>query len=269
MQAAMPDRLAQEDGTALLPGTLCCFPPPDDSDHAGWHRLLSKRLTDLDRHAEQDPYSNPIQLLALDIGRRIDKGELSLGALEQLIQRLVLAAFIDRADRLGRRLGECDPGSNERRLRMIFDRLAKSRDFAEFKDLVEREHFGIVMTGHPTFALTPELLRIAAQLATRRSSTGVPHGPADRSRLIDQAAGLEHRPPRGIDLATEHALSIEAIGHLQAALRHVYGIVFDVARAAYPEDWTRLQPRLVTIASWVGYDMDGRSDIKWSDSLVR
>ena len=125
------------------------------------------------------------------------------------------------------------------------------------------------MTAHPTFALTPELLRIAAQLASARSSTGVPHSGADRDRLIDQAARLEHRPPRGIDLGAEHALSLEAIGHLQAALRHVFGIAVDVAREAYPDRWRELRPRLVTVASWVGYDMDGRSDIKWSDSLVR
>ena len=264
-----PNRLTAEDGAALLPGTLCCFPPPDDSDHAGWHRRLSERLAELTRQAEEDPYANPIQLLALDIGRRLDKGELSLGALEQLIQRLVLTAFVERADRLGRRLGECDPGANEQRLRALIGRLAEGRSFAEFQALVAREHFGIVMTAHPTFALTPELLRIAAQLASGRSSTGVPLSGADRNRLIDQAARLEHRPPRGIDLGTEHALSLEAIGHLQAALRHVFGIAIDVARQAYPDRWRELRPSLVTVASWVGYDMDGRSDIKWSDSLVR
>jgi len=267
--AVVTDRLAEEGGAALLPGTLCCFPPPDDTDHAGWHRRLSDRLAALSRQADEDPFANPIQLLALDLGRWIDKGELGLGALEQLIQRLVLAAFLDRSDRLGQRLGECDPGANGERLATLFRRLAHGRSFAEFKAVLEREHFGIVMTAHPTFALTPELLRIAAQLASRRSPTGVPLSPADRSRLIDQAARLEHRPSRGIDLAAEHALSIEAIGHLQAALRHAYGIAFDVARDCYPEDWTALRPRLVTIASWVGYDMDGRSDIKWSDSLVR
>jgi phosphoenolpyruvate carboxylase len=123
--------------------------------------------------------------------------------------------------------------------------------------LVAREHFGIVMTAHPTFALTPELLRIAAQLASARSSTGVPLSGADRNRLIDQAARLEHRPPRGIDLGAEHALSLEAIGHLQAALRHVFGIAVDVAREAYPDRWRELRPRLVTVASWVGTTWTG------------
>src|SRR6516164_4180408 len=170
---AAPDRLGQEDGTALLPGTLCCFPPPDDSDHAGWHRRLAARLGELTRQAADDPYANPIQLLALDIGRRLDKGELSLGVLEQLIQRLVLAAFIDRAERLGGRLGECDPGTNGERLSALIAGLAEGRSFEAFQAILEREHFGIVMTAHPTFALTPELLRIVAQLASGRTSTGV------------------------------------------------------------------------------------------------
>ncbi|MEA2782910.1 MAG: phosphoenolpyruvate carboxylase [Rhodospirillaceae bacterium] len=269
MLAAALDKLIRDDGAPLLPATLCCFPPPADSDHAGWHRRFARRLAEFLRHAEDDPYANPIQLLALEIGRRVDNGELSLGALEQLIQRLVLATFVDRAERLGRRIGECGPGTNAVRVEGVIRRLAEGRSFAEFKDIVEREHFGIVMTAHPTFGMTPDLLRIAARLASDREETGERMSAVARRRLIDQAAALEHRSPRGIDLAAEHALSVEAIGRLQTALRHVYGIVFDVARAAYPEQWQELRPRLVTLASWVGFDTDGRSDIRWSDSLVR
>jgi len=55
-----PNRLTAEDGAALLPGTLCCFPPPDDSDHAGWHRRLADRLAELSHQAEEDPYANPV-----------------------------------------------------------------------------------------------------------------------------------------------------------------------------------------------------------------
>jgi phosphoenolpyruvate carboxylase len=263
------EQLVADDGAALLPGTLCCFPPPEDSDHGGWHRHFARRLAEFTRHAEDDPYSNPIQLLALEIGRRIEGGQLALGALEQLIQRLVLATFVDRAQCLGRRLGECDPEANARGIVTLVRGLAEGRSFDEFRSIVEREQFGVVMTAHPTFGLTPELLRIAALLATDRDGAGVPLSAAGRQRLIDQAAALEHRPPRGIDLNAEHALSVEAIGHLQAGLRRLWGIVFDVAREAYPARWKELRPRLVTVASWVGYDMDGRSDIRWSDSLLR
>ncbi len=269
MAAAARENLIADDGAALLPGTLCCFPPPEDSDHGGWHRRFAQRLAEFTRHAEDDPYANPIQLLALEIGRRVDDGQLDLGALEQLIQRLVLATFVDRTQRLGHRLGECDPAANAKRIESLIQHISEGRSFEEFKAIVEREQFGVVMTAHPTFGLTPELLRIAALLATGRDEAGAPLAALARRQLIDQAAALEHRPPRGIDLAAEHALSVEAISHLQAALRQVWGIVFDVARAAYPTEWKRLRPRLVTVASWVGYDMDGRSDIRWSESLLR
>ena len=269
MALSMHAQVADAVGETLLPPELCRFQPPAAPDAAGWHERLSARLAEFSRHAEEDPYANPIQLLALEIGRRIDEGELALGALEQLIQRLVLAAFQERAARLGRRLEECDPAANADRLARLFAGLAGGIDFAAFRALVEREHFGIVLTAHPTFGLAPELLRVAAQLATGRDEVGRTLSPAAARALVAEAAAAEHRPPRGIDLAFEHALSVEALGHLQAALRRLIGIVLDAARSAYPKDWIKLRPRLVTVASWVGFDMDGRSDIHWSDSLIR
>src|SRR5262249_43431869 len=162
----------EDDGAPLLPGTLCCFPPSEDSDHGGWHQRFAERLAELQRRAEDDPYANPIQLLALDIGRSVAKGELSLSALEQLIQRLGVATFRDRAGRLGRRLGECDPIVNAARIEGVVRRLAVGRSFPAFKAVVEREHFGVVTTAHPTFGLTADLLRIAAKLAAGREETG-------------------------------------------------------------------------------------------------
>ena len=41
-----------------------------------------------------------------------------------------------------------------------------------------------------------------------------------------------------------------------------------VAREHWPEQWTRLEPRLVTLASWVGYDQDGRTDMTWTRTIA-
>ena len=70
-----------------------------------------------------------------------------------------------------------------------------------------------------------------------------------------------------MNLSKEHTLSLEAIGNLHWALRRVYGIALDVARKNFPDDWNKLSPRLLTVASWVGYDLDGRSDILWYDTF--
>jgi len=263
------EELAEAEPAILLAAELCRFASQNARGQGEWHLAFTRSLAEFARHAEEDPYANPIQLLALDIGRRIDAGELAMGDLEQLIQRLVVSAFVERCDRLGRRLSECNPAANADRMERLLTGLARGRSFEAFRLLVEREHFGIVLTAHPTFGLAPELMRVAAQLATGCDEAGHPLSPAARRSLIAEAGRAEHRPPRGIDLASEHALSVEALGHLQAALRRLLGIVLDVARAAYPEDWTKLRPRLITVASWVGFDMDGRSDIHWGDSLIR
>ena len=78
-----------------------------------------------------------------------------------------------------------------------------------------------------------------------------------------------HRPDADLSLAREHALSLDAIGNILAALRQAYDILFRVAAEFYPRRWTELVPRMVTVASWVGYDLDGRSDIRWSDTLLK
>ncbi len=50
MAVAAREKLAADDGAALLPGTLCCFPPPEDSDHGGWHRHFTRRLAEFTGH---------------------------------------------------------------------------------------------------------------------------------------------------------------------------------------------------------------------------
>ncbi len=62
-------------------------------------------------------------------------------------------------------------------------------------------------------------------------------------------------------------MSVVAIANIHGALRRAYEIALDVAAENYPDEWEQLSPRLITVASWVGYDLDGRSDIKWSDTL--
>jgi phosphoenolpyruvate carboxylase len=43
---------------------------------------------------------------------------------------------------------------------------------------------------------------------------------------------------------------------------------FSVAATRYGDKAFTLRPQLATIASWVGYDLDGRNDIKWTFSLL-
>jgi phosphoenolpyruvate carboxylase len=257
----------------LLGSAAARFPAGAPADLGALTAELCATLECFVEAADDDPFSNPVLRLALDLSRRIEAGTLGYGTLEQLIQHLTADGFVGRAERLSRYFGDPDPDANEALLRTRIRAMALpgGREapvpFEQFRDHVEREAFGIVITAHPTFNLSGELMELLTTLATGRSPDGRPLGRAERDALVSRMAGLEHRPDPDLNLTREHVLSLVAIRNIQEALRRLYGIVYAVAEEAYPDRWTELTPKLVTVASWVGYDLDGRSDIHWTETL--
>jgi phosphoenolpyruvate carboxylase len=109
-----------------------------------------------------------------------------------------------------------------------------------------------VFTAHPTFSLSPE----AADALVARCRGGAATAAAPPS--------LRPSPPT---LDTEFGRAAAAISTGRDALDRLAAGLFDEARAAWPDRWTELDPRPVLLASWVGYDTDGRTDIGWQDTL--
>ncbi len=270
----------------LVPAGEVCFAAEPGVDPGRLHRALATELDECRAIAEGDPFTNPIQMLALHISNRLHSGELSLAALEALIQRLTVCGFFSRAERLRSYLGECDRKVNAARIRELVKNLADRRNivwggakaeaaepglipFESFKNRMELDLFGVVFTAHPTFAISGALMRRLAELGADSGPDGTPLGAQGRAAIFEEVATVAHRPDPDLDLDKEHALSLEAITNMQAALRGVYEIVFDVAGELYPGRALELTPKLVTIASWVGYDIDGRSDILWTDTLEK
>ncbi len=58
-----------------------------------------------------------------------------------------------------------------------------------------------------------------------------------------------------------------AITHGRDALDELNRALLGAARAVWPDRWFTAAPRPITLASWVGYDTDGRTDIGWWDTL--
>ena len=273
-RTARASALKLDEGLSPLPRL---FPPVKGFDASVAAEELRRAMGDLAGLRERNPFGNTIKLLALETGKRLDSEALALGAVEDLIQHLSAEAYAHRASRLSRYLGETDRRRNEGRLRSLFRALAGGgekrakarRPFAEFRTLLERELFGIVITAHPTFSQSRPMMQALAELATDRDLAGERLSARERVRLLAQAGQVEHRPPEKLDLLYEHDLSLLAIENLHRALRRVYEIALEVAADLYPDEWEKLSPRLITIASWVGYDLDGRADIRWSDTLLK
>ncbi|MFX8453439.1 hypothetical protein ABTL48_20810, partial [Acinetobacter baumannii] len=66
-----------------------------------------------------------------------------------------------------------------------------------------------------------------------------------------------------ITLEYEHGEALAAIERAARARDAINATLLDHARARWPGRWLDFRPLPFRFASWVGYDMDGRTDINW------
>ncbi len=216
--------------------------------------------------ATKDPFTNPYLLFALDLTRRIEAETVDLDAVEGVIRDVAADGFAARAARLGAYLGYPDQKQDAAALRAVFEGLAK-QGFDAYASALARPPQGVVTTGHPTFALAEPLCQALVELATGQATDGAPLTDADRQVRTDLAHAQPQAPPPVLSLDVEHAWSVRALTHALDALREARLIALDVACEQWPERWTALKPNLLTLATWVGFDQDGRTDVTWLVSV--
>ena len=206
------------------------------------------------QHSSADPFGNPVLAVALAIIRQMDSGALTLDALDAAVRTLRDTAFDARATRLRDYVGGLD--GSEAAMQAVAARLVRPDPadspvpFSTFCAAVNRTRFAAVFTAHPTFSL-----------------------PAEQSAALARAAGGEaaprfasHRPSRPT-LAEEFDQATAAIRHGRDAIDRLTTTLLHAAAQAWPDRWRSLAPKPVILASWVGYDTDGRTDIGWWDTL--
>ncbi len=230
--------------------------------------MLGSILHRVRAQAAADPFSNPILLFALELTLRIDRGEIDLVELESLVQQLTVEAFTDRAQRLATYLGGNSMAENERAIAAMIEKKAAAGSFDDFRAAMARCMFGVVFTAHPAFSVTLDLAHKLAELATGQAIDGAALDSVAREERIAAALRAEHRPPAELSLEVEHLWVTEALNQAHDALEAVHRTALRVAREHWPEEWTNLEPRLVTLASWVGYDQDGRTDLTWTRTIT-
>ncbi|MFZ5609225.1 MAG: phosphoenolpyruvate carboxylase [Pseudomonadota bacterium] len=227
-------------------------------------RAASVRWQRTVKATRHNPLANPVLEAALALNDLYDAEGFDDGAIVEAVQRLSQRALMRRAASAKAYLGGCDRKAVTACLDAIADALLmagkRPRPFKAFAAMVEREVLGLVITAHPTFSMREEVMDLLAGLIEAGS-------PAARDKIAVRLAKLDHRPSLAISLSDERRMAQRALGHAQAALDVICRHVLERAEAVHgPRVW-RLAPRLATVASWVGYDLDGRSDIDWATSL--
>ncbi len=217
---------------------------------------LRDKLRAFRTHIPDTPGLNPIVSVAFDLSRRLEAGEITFEALRALATRLMDRAFVHRARDLRERVGYIDPAQTHKEFADFVEGLAKSMDFEAFAARWSRARNGIVFTAHPTFGLSEALSHRIVEMAAADK--------VDPNAVI----GLPHRPDPNIDLAYEHSRAQKSISNFRDAYTELLQNFFSVAASRYGDKAFKLRPQLATVASWVGYDLDGRNDIKWTFSLL-
>lgn len=211
---------------------------------------LEERLRELHKLTAQTPLYNPVFQLGLELSRKLENGEMSLDDIEALVAEMECEGLRVRAARIGRLLQPVPVEDNDERI----DAAAAEDDFTAFAARWQRPAAHVVFTGHPTF-----LLSSAQTEAVARSAS---------SGDFSEASVCVASPERDtITLDYEHGHVMAALARGQKARDRINARLLDIAAARWPKRWRSLQPMPVRFASWVGYDMDGRTDISWTTSI--
>ncbi len=207
--------------------------------------------------AAQDPFGNPVLAAALAISRQIDDGSLDDAEIAGIVAVLRDQGAADRAKRLAAYVGGTDPAAARTVLAALAARMVRPDPddsplpLREVRALMERPRYACVFTAHPTFAAAPEAYAAITAMASGEDAV---------------QCAWSHRPHRPT-LEQEFDAAAAAIARGRDALDVLCGALLDAARPVFPQAWTGLNPAPVILASWVGLDTDGRTDIGWWDSL--
>ncbi|WP_233848962.1 phosphoenolpyruvate carboxylase [Paraburkholderia sp. HD33-4] len=221
--------------------------------------LVERLLALVERTREKtsgDPFGNPVLTIAFELMRQMESGELDDDRTLELIRHLRDRAFSDRAARIASYVGGVDLDANDRAFAEVARNLLHAEgataapDWNAFRARVERTRYAAVFTGHPTFALPPEIGRQLAEHACGAS----------------RVSYASHRPAP-TTLVDEFDQAATAIANARDALDRFNGALLEAARERWPERWTTLVPKPLVVSTWVGYDTDGRTDIGWWDTL--
>jgi phosphoenolpyruvate carboxylase len=214
---------------------------------------LAAKLQKLHKTTEETPLFNPVFQLAFDLSRQVEKQEITLDQLSDTVSELACDSLQSRSRRLHAFLQPLDENSNLTSFAKIVEHSACTLDFAAFSDIWSKPVLHCVFTAHPTFLLS----KIEADAVAEAVTAG----------LVSPLMCSPRAKFDNISLDYEHEEAMAAIGRAMNARDKLSDVVLGIACKKFPKEWKQLRPSPFRFATWVGYDMDGRTDISWVTSI--
>ncbi|MEO1242758.1 MAG: phosphoenolpyruvate carboxylase [Pseudomonadota bacterium] len=215
---------------------------------------LRQTFQDICEAGVDDPLVNPVRKVASDLFLKLENNLLSIDDLSAVITDISVQSFEDRMRAFHERHGPQDitmPHSMGGDANVSFE---------EYKKRVEKCAVGVVFTAHPTFALGKQKRDLAASYPSVKNKKALAKWRADLAKIT---------APTGDDITLqyEHDEARIAIENAQNAVQALNDILLKGAERRFPDKWRELCPDPVSLATWVGYDLDGRTDIHWAETI--
>ena len=234
----MKDEFANR-GTGALPKTV--------SPESSVSQRLNELQSELMRQRQQvldHPQTNPVFEIADQLSHQLEAGEIRRAEIEGIVQLIANELICDRAGDLAARIGLAGLADARQRVASILS--------SHPKEPADHPAIGVVLTAHPTFALD----RSATEYLIAATGAAGENG-----------RDISLRPDTEISLEYEHDEASRAMENFRGATRWLGGMILDIARENGDPLWRQTNPIVATGASWVGYDLDGRTDIAWRHSF--
>jgi phosphoenolpyruvate carboxylase len=251
--------MRSEESLASAPDAA--VPPSEDAaaTPSGLRDFCLERLSAFRQRLRDEPSVNPVAQLAFQLSRQLEVGEIGVAQLTELVEAIGRDALQDRARAILAKVGEIDPEANRAALRKALETLAAVNGDSGRR--VARKTLALVFTAHPTFALSRTLRHQLAE-AVGRAAAG-----EDTADKAPPAWTGPVGPDAPITLSYEHEDALRAIDAAKDALFEAARIAAGLRRDSGDADWHSAAFGTVGLGTWIGYDLDGRTDIRWIDSF--
>jgi len=206
-------------------------------------------LRDLRQQGMQLSDINPISSLADMISDQLYHKQINISDISDMLGMIGDNVWQQRANALAVQTGLKDAGGDD--FVTATTRLADRR--------FDRPLYRAVFTAHPVFALQPEA---SAELCDAAVALG------NNQPIALENPAEAYEPRAGITLRQEHKEAMRALVNARRAIIETNDAVLQLRAQSNPGNWRDELPVMLGVSTWVGYDLDGRSDISWIDSLV-
>ena len=208
---------------------------------------LNEALQNLRQQGMQLSDINPVSALADLVSEKLSQGEITLSDIQSLLDTLSDDLWQKQVDGLAKQSGLSTYAENT--LDTHKGQLASLS--------LDKPLYRAVFTAHPVFALQKEHSHALCQAASSDEADSAAERPQE-----------SYVPRKNVSLNDEHEEAMNALVHARQAIKDIYEQILNQKIAGGSSNWRNTLPQMLGVSTWVGYDLDGRSDISWSDSLA-